>query len=76
MSRVSVSRVFKEAGERLGLNINTHSMRKLRGMAMYTDGVPVEKIARVLNHSNTSSKLRYLGITREEVLRTYDEYEL
>lgn len=28
-------------------------MRKSRGMSMYKDGVPVEKIAKVLNHSNT-----------------------
>jgi len=76
ISRVSVSRVFKDAGDMLGLTINTHSMRKSRGMAMYKDGVPVEKIAKVLNHSNTTSTLRYLGITKEEVLKTYDEYEL
>ena len=76
MSRVSVSRVFKDAGELLGLTINTHSMRKSRGMTMYKDGVPVEKIAKVLNHSNTTSTLRYLGITQEEVLKTYDDYEL
>jgi hypothetical protein len=30
-------------------------MRKSRGMAMYKDGVPVEKIAKVLNHSNTNT---------------------
>ncbi len=76
IGRASVSRVFKEAGELLGLTINTHSMRKSRGMAMYQDGVPIEKIARVLNHSNTTSTLRYLGITQKEVLQTYDDYEL
>jgi len=31
ISRTSVSRVFQEVGQRLGLNINTHSMRKSRG---------------------------------------------
>lgn len=76
ISRISVSRAFKKTGDLLGLKINTHSMRKSRGMAMYQDGVPVEKIARVLNHSNTTSTLRYLGITQEEILKTYDEYEL
>ncbi len=76
ITRVSVSRIFKEAGDVLGLTINTHSMRKSRGKAMYDDGVPIEKIAKVLNHSNTTSTLRYLGITREEVLKTYDDYEL
>jgi integrase len=76
ISRVSVSRVFKEVGDMLGLTINTHSMRKSRGMAMYADGVPIEKIAKVLNHSNTTSTLRYLGITKAEILDTYDQYEL
>jgi hypothetical protein len=38
--------------------------------------VPVEKIAKVLNNSNTTSTLRYLGITKEEVLQTYDDYAL
>ena len=76
ISRVSVSRVFKEAGEVVGLTIGTHSMRKSRGMAMYSEGVPIEKIAKVLNHSNTSSTLRYLGITNQEVLDTYDDYQL
>lgn len=76
ISRTSVSRVFKEAGDVVGLTIGTHSMRKSRGMAMYSDGVPIEKIAKVLNHSNTSSTLRYLGITNQEVLDTYDDYQL
>ncbi len=76
IGRASVSRVFKEAGESLGLTINTHSMRKSRGMALYNDGVAVEKIAQVLNHSNTSSTLRYLGITQQQILQTYDDYEL
>lgn len=67
---------FKEAGDILGLNINTHSMRKSRGMAMYSDGVPIEKNAKALNHSNTTSTLRYLGITKEEALKTDDDYEL
>lgn len=76
ISRVSVSRAFKETGDYLNLTINTHSMRKSRGMALYREGVPVEKIARVLNHSSTHSTLRYLGITQEEVLETYDQFQL
>ena len=51
-------------------------MRKSRGKAMFDAGVPVEKIARVLNHSDPRETLRYIGITREDELRTYDEFEL
>jgi len=44
-------------------------------MAMYKDGVPVEKIAKVLNHSNTTQHC-VIWDNQEEVLKTYDEYEL
>ena len=76
ISRYSVSRAIKDVGDRLGLTINTHSMRKSRGWAMYSDGVPVEMISKVLNHSAPSVTMAYLGITKQEVLATYDEYEL
>jgi len=76
ISRVSVSRIFKEAGDMAGLSINTHTMRKSRGKAMFDAGVPIEKIAKVLNHSDTGVTLRYLGITQEAILKTYDEFEL
>jgi integrase len=59
VSRVSVSRVFKEAGELLGLTINTHSMRKSRGWLCIRMAYPRKEIAKVLNHSNTASTLRY-----------------
>jgi hypothetical protein len=43
---------------------------------MFNDGVSIEKIAQVLNHSNTISSMRYLGITQGAIMRTYDDYEL
>ena len=78
ISRVAVSVKLKECGDVLRIKgINTHSMRKSRGKAMFDDGVAVvETIAKVLNHSSTSTTLRYLGITKEQVLQTYDDYEL
>jgi len=43
---------------------------------MFDDNVPVAVIAKVLNHSSEAATLRYLGITEEQVLQTYDDYEL
>jgi site-specific recombinase XerD len=51
-------------------------MRKSRGMAMFDDGMAIEKIAKVLNHSSTTSTMLYLGITKAAVMATYDDYEL
>ncbi len=74
--RVTVGKVFKEVGDKLEINLGTHSTRKTRGWAMHQAGVPIEKIAKVLNHSSPAVTMRYLGITRAEVLDTYDEFEL
>lgn len=76
ISRETVARKFKEIGEIVDVALGTHSMRKSRGWAMYSDGVSIEKIAMVLNHSTPAVTMRYLGITQEEVLQTYDDYEL
>ena len=76
ISRVSVSRVFKDTGDMLGLTINTHSMRKSRGKAMFDAGLPIEKIAKVLNHTSPASTMRYIGIEQEQVMQTYDDFEL
>lgn len=76
ISRISVSRKFKDVGDRLGLSLNTHSMRKTRGWAMFEDGVPIERISKVLNHSSPAVTMRYIGITKQEILDSYDQYEL
>ena len=47
VGRVTVAKAFKEIGDILGVRLGTHSMRKSRGWAMYSDGVPIEMIAKV-----------------------------
>lgn len=76
VSRVSVGRAFQEIGEIVGVKLGTHSMRKSRGWAMYSDGVPIEMVCKVLNHSAPSVTMTYLGITKAEVLQTYEDYTL
>jgi len=76
VSRVSVARKFKEVGEIMGVQLGTHSMRKSRGWAMYSDGVPIEMIAKVLNHSTPAVTMSYLGITKADILQTYIDYQL
>jgi integrase len=71
-----VAKAFSEVGSIVGVKLGTHSMRKSRGWAMYSDGVPIEMIAKVLNHSSPSVTMAYLGITKKQVMDTYLEYEL
>ena len=47
ISRNAVSRALKDVSDTLGLNINTHSMRKSRSKALFDASVPIKKIAKV-----------------------------
>jgi len=76
VSRISVARAFKDIGDRIGIHIGTHSMRKSRGWAMHSDGVPIEKISKVLNHATPAVTMAYLGISKADILNSYLEYEL
>ena len=76
LTRAPVARKFKEIGDIIGIKLSTHSMRKSRGRFMFQAGVSIEQIAKVLNHSSPSVTLAYIGITREDTLRTYDDFEL
>jgi integrase len=76
VGRVTVAKAFSEVGNIIGVKLGTHSMRKSRGWAMYSDGVSIEMIAKVLNHSSPSVTMAYLGITKKQVMDTYLEYEL
>ena len=78
ITRQAYSRRFKQAAIDCGIDrpISTHSMRKTRGWVLYSEGIPVETISRVLNHSSTSTTLLYLGITDDEVNQTYIDFEI
>ncbi len=76
IDRSSVARKFKEIGEIVDIQLGTHSMRKTRGYMMHIAGVSIEQIARVLNHSSPTVTMSYIGLTKEETLKTYEEFEL
>jgi len=76
LNRSTVARKFKEIGEIVGIKLSTHSMRKTRGYMMHQSGVSIEQLARVLNHSSPTVTMAYIGLTKEETLQTYDDFEL
>lgn len=74
VSRIAVAAAFKAVGDELGIALGTHSMRKTRGWVMYSAGVSIEMICKVLNHSNPAVTMLYLGITQSEIDSTYDAF--
>ena len=51
--------------------IGTHTLRKTFGYHAYKQGVSLEIIQKLLNHSAPSVTLRYIGITKEELDNVY-----
>ncbi len=76
LSRQAVWKAFQEIGEIVGVPMGTHTMRKTRGRFLYDDGVPIEKICIMLNHSTPAVTMVYLGITQDEIDDTYRQYEI
>lgn len=59
--------IISEIGEKAGLeNLDTHSMRKTLGYHLYKNGVGLELIQVLLNHSSPRITLRYIDIEQED----------
>lgn len=76
LSYQAVWQAFKLAGENIGVKMGTHTMRKTRGYMMYKDGVKIEQICRMFNHSDPKMTMHYIGLIQESIDKSYDDYEL
>jgi integrase len=71
ISRVSVYNAFATAGNLIRRNVGCHSTRKSRGKLLYDNGVPLEQISKVLNHSCPAETMRYIGLEQKQIDDTY-----
>jgi len=60
--------ILKTAGEKIGINIGTHSMRKTFGRIAYEQTKDINIVAKLLGHASPATTLSYIGIT-ENVLK-------
>jgi len=51
--------------------IGTHTMRKTFGYHAYKNGVSLELLMDIFNHSTPSTTLRYIGITEHQKQQVY-----
>lgn len=70
----SAHKIIKTTLRELGIkgNYGTHSLRKTFGYHRYNNGVKLETLQRVFNHSSSTVTLRYIGITREVICDAYN----
>lgn len=66
ISRQQAYAIMKDAAEEFGMdNIGTHTMRKTWGYHLYQQTHDAVTIMQILNHSDISVTLRYIGINQD-----------
>ncbi len=77
ISRVQAYRILKDAGKKAGLkNIGTHTLRKTFGYWHYKQFKDVALLQELFNHSSPSITLKYIGINKDNIDNTIDEFYL
>ena len=73
ISRVQAWQVLRSAAEQAGLgyNVSAYSLRKTYGYHAWKDGVPVNVIMDIYNHSSYEMTRRYLGVAQDDIDRAY-----
>lgn len=78
ITRQTVHNFLKEASKEVKLkeNVGSHSMRKTASYAIYMNNIKtnpgiIDTLQKMLNHSSSSTTLRYLGITQDVMDEVY-----
>lgn len=77
LDRSAVYREFNKAANILGIeNMGTHTMRKTFGYHHYKQYHDIIMLQQILNHSSPQITLRYIGITQDEIMKSYKNFQL
>lgn len=73
----SIQRYVKKSGVEAGItkNVHPHIFRHTRAMFLLKNGVPLEKIQKLLGHSNISTTQIYAHIDMDDVQSTVDDLD-
>lgn len=74
ISRQQAYRILDEAGKEFGLDsLGCHTLRKTFGYHLYKKTKDAITIKEILNHSNISTTLRYIGINQDKKDKIIEE---
>ncbi|MSU01394.1 tyrosine-type recombinase/integrase [Tissierella pigra] len=74
----SLHRIINDVVKELKIkgNYGTHSLRKTFGYHRYNNGIQLETLQKIFNHSTQSMTLKYIGITKEVIQDAYNSVNL
>lgn len=78
ITRQQAYRIISCAADQVGIKgkIGTNSLRKTFGFHAYKRGVAISLLQKHFNHSNPSETLKYLGISKNENIKTQIDVRL
>jgi len=73
LQRDQAYKIINNAAREIGIKekIGTHTMRKTFGYHAYKNGVSIELLMDIFNHSTPAMTLRYIGITEQQKQAVY-----
>jgi integrase len=75
LTRQSVYNIINRAGASLGMEISCHSLRKTFGYTLWENGIKLETIQKIFNHSSVKITMRYIGLDDDEIDKAYDLFD-
>ncbi|MGA8942424.1 MAG: tyrosine-type recombinase/integrase [Thermoactinomyces sp.] len=78
ITRQQAYRIIQQCAKAVGIEgkIGTNSLRKTFGFHAYKRGVAISLLQKHFNHSTPSETLRFLGISKDEKIRTEIDVDL
>lgn len=65
-----------ELSDRLGFHFSNHTLRRTFGRELFRSGVSIVVIATIFGHSNTSTTMKYLGLTLDDMTEAMERFRL
>lgn len=76
ITRVQAYKILKDVAKKYNLeNIGTHTLRKTFGYHFYKKTSDVALLMTILNHSDPSITLRYIGIEQDNVIKSMKNFK-
>ena len=77
IDRIRAYTILKEAALHVGVeNFGTHSMRKTLAYNIYTKTKDLALVMKILNHSDPSHTLRYIGVDQCDIDSAYEDFSI
>jgi integrase/recombinase XerC len=71
LTKDDIYKIVVALGEKAGVSVNPHQLRDTCGTHLLDDDVPVERVSKILGHTNTRQTLAYARVNNHKVAESH-----